>query len=87
VSSANDGLVMSANLDGSDVGVIILEGKVHTPKQLIVDHDNETLYFCDKEGQDAKTRSDIELLFDGLPEPIDLEIVSDSQVVYWTDRE
>lgn len=157
VPSANDGLVMSANLDGSDVGVIIPEGKVHTPKQLVVDHDNEKLYFCDREGmrvhrcdfdggrhevlvqtgdwtkgdqkdqtlwcvgitvdakagkfywsqkgpskggkgrifragmlmpegQDAKTRSDIELLFDGLPEPIDLEIVSDSQMLYWTDR-
>ena len=145
------------NLDGSDVGVIIPEGKVHTPKQLVVDHDNEKLYFCDREGmrvhrcdfdggrhevlvqtgdwakgdqkdqtlwcvgitvdakagkfywsqkgpskggkgrifragmvmpdgQNAKTRSDIELLFDGLPEPIDLEIVSDSQMLYWTDR-
>ena len=50
VPSANDGLVMSANLDCSDIGVIIPEGKAHTPKQLVVDHDNEKLYFCDREG-------------------------------------
>jgi len=49
VPSANDGLVMSTNLDGSDVRVIIPEGKVHTPKQLVVGHDNEKLYFCDRE--------------------------------------
>lgn len=36
------------------------------------------------EGQDAKARSDIELLFDGLPEPIHLEIVP--EMLYWTDR-
>jgi len=36
------------------------------------------------EGQDAKTRSDIEWLFVGLPEPIDLEMVS--QMLYWADR-
>ena len=39
---ANDGLVIFANLDGSDVGVIIPEGKVRTLKQLVVDHGNAT---------------------------------------------
>jgi hypothetical protein len=34
----------------------------------------------------ASSRSDIELLFDHLPEPIDLEIDSESQTLYWTDR-
>ncbi|MBJ8345502.1 hypothetical protein JGU72_12560 [Antrihabitans sp. YC2-6] len=35
-------------------------------------------------GQTAQTRTDIELLWDELPEPIDLEIVDDH--LYWTDR-
>jgi len=34
----------------------------------------------------ASTRSDVELLFDNLPEPIDLEFEGDSQTLYWTDR-
>ncbi|KAJ5432323.1 3-hydroxyacyl-CoA dehydrogenase-like protein LAM1 [Penicillium daleae] len=37
-------------------------------------------------GETAETRSDIECLFDGLPEPIDIEIDSDTQTLYWTDR-
>lgn len=31
-------------------------------------------------------RSDVELLFDKLPEPIDLHINSETKVLYWTDR-
>ncbi|MCJ1400021.1 hypothetical protein MMC11_003224 [Xylographa trunciseda] len=37
-------------------------------------------------GQDATTRTDIETLFSGLPEPIDLELEPEAQVLYWTDR-
>jgi 3-hydroxyacyl-CoA dehydrogenase len=37
-------------------------------------------------GESANSRSDIELLFDHLPEPIDLEYEPDSQTLYWTDR-
>lgn len=50
VPDKNDGTVQSCNLDGSDVKVVIKPGDVHTPKQLIIDHDNEKLYFCDREG-------------------------------------
>ena len=35
-------------------------------------------------GETAATRSDVELLWDGLPEPIDLHI--DGKWLYWTDR-
>ncbi|UZJ53723.1 hypothetical protein CBS101457_003043 [Exobasidium rhododendri] len=38
------------------------------------------------EGQSAEKRQDIETLFDHLPEPIDLEIDTQSQTLYWTDR-
>jgi hypothetical protein len=34
----------------------------------------------------AANRNDIELLFDGLPEPIDLELDLKNRVLYWTDR-
>ncbi len=37
-------------------------------------------------GQTAANRADIEVLFDGLPEPIDLELDLDHRVMYWTDR-
>ena len=38
------------------------------------------------EGQTAANRGDITVLFDGLPEPIDLELDLTSRVLYWTDR-
>jgi hypothetical protein len=37
-------------------------------------------------GQTAVSRSDIEVFFDHLPEPIDLELDLKSRVLYWTDR-
>jgi DNA-binding beta-propeller fold protein YncE len=37
-------------------------------------------------GQPAANRRDIELLYDGLPEPIDLEIDTATRTLYWTDR-
>jgi len=37
-------------------------------------------------GQDAAHRSDIEVLLDGLPEPIDLDLDLRTRMMYWTDR-
>jgi len=37
-------------------------------------------------GEDAANRTDIEILFDHLPEPIDLEIDHGTRLLYWTDR-
>jgi hypothetical protein len=36
--------------------------------------------------QTAADRTDIEVFFDGLPEPIDLELDLKNRVLYWTDR-
>jgi hypothetical protein len=36
--------------------------------------------------ESAATRSDIEVLFKDLPEPIDLEIDHTTRILYWTDR-
>lgn len=37
-------------------------------------------------GDTASDRSDIEVLFKGLPEPIDLELDLEARMLYWTDR-
>jgi DNA-binding beta-propeller fold protein YncE len=37
-------------------------------------------------GQTASDRADIEVLYDGLPEPIDLDLDLKNRVMYWTDR-
>src|SRR5258707_129801 len=37
-------------------------------------------------GETPANRSDIELLFDNLPEPIDLELDVENRILYWTDR-
>jgi hypothetical protein len=37
-------------------------------------------------GQTAANRTDIEVLFENLPEPIDLELDLAKRVLYWTDR-
>ena len=38
------------------------------------------------EGETAEHRSDVETVFEGLPEPIDLEFDPDTGYLYWTDR-
>jgi len=37
-------------------------------------------------GQNPANRKDIELLYEGLPEPIDLELDLANRTIYWTDR-
>ncbi len=37
-------------------------------------------------GEDSTDRSDIEVLFSGLPEPIDIDLDPKSAFIYWTDR-
>ena len=37
-------------------------------------------------GQTAADRKDIEVLFEGLPEPIDLDLDLSKRMMYWTDR-
>jgi hypothetical protein len=38
------------------------------------------------EGETSRDRSDIEVLFDGLPEPIDIDLDLANHQIYWTDR-
>jgi DNA-binding beta-propeller fold protein YncE len=37
-------------------------------------------------GENAVNRTDIEVLYEGLPEPIDLELDRKNRLLYWTDR-
>ncbi len=37
-------------------------------------------------GESARKRSDVEVVFKDLPEPIDLEIDHTTRILYWTDR-
>jgi hypothetical protein len=37
-------------------------------------------------GETPANRSDVEVLFDRLPEPIDLELDPKNRILYWTDR-
>ncbi len=37
-------------------------------------------------GQTPASRKDIEILYENLPEPIDLELDLDNRLIYWTDR-
>lgn len=39
-----------------------------------------------RRGEDPAHRSDVEVLFDGLPEPIDLDLDLTRRMIYWTDR-
>lgn len=38
------------------------------------------------QGETPANRTDIEVLFDGLPEPIDLDLDLGQRMIYWTDR-
>lgn len=37
-------------------------------------------------GENDRTRTDIEILYAGLPEPIDLDVDGEAGMLYWTDR-
>src|SRR6266853_774728 len=97
--SANDGSIDRCDLDGGNITNIVPSGRTFTPKQLQLDDKNKKLYWSDREGmrimranleipkgQTAANRKDIETLYDGLPEPIDLDLDLKNRVMYWTDR-
>ena len=143
--SANDGAVERADLDGSNMKIIVPAGGTFTPKQLKLDSARGKLYWSDREGmrilranldgtgievlveaakgeearKDARNwcvgialdvarnqmywtqkgdggngrifranldGSHIEMLFDHLPEPIDMDLDLGARMMYWTDR-
>src|SRR5262249_38834754 len=101
-----------ANLDGSNVEVLIQTGEGETDRRdqtrwcvgIAVDTVRGHFYWTQKgpdnaglgrifrapiemaPGETATTRSDTTLLFENLPEPIDLEIDDEHRLLYWTDK-
>ena len=156
VPADDDGTVMRAKLDGSQVTTLIKKGDTYTPKQMKLDVATSKMYWSDREGmrvmranldgtqletlvtvatgnqaradssnwcvgialdlaggwfywtqkgpdnghvgsirrahvalpagQTSENRTDIDVLWSGLPEPIDLDIDVDASLIYWTDR-
>jgi DNA-binding beta-propeller fold protein YncE len=156
VPSANDGFVMRADLDGSNVTTLVPAGGTFTPKQLKLDLAGGKMYWSDREGmrvmradldgsnvealvttgqtdtdrmdesrwcvgialdlaggfiywsqkgpsnghvgtlrrahleiptgETSVNRTDVEVLFDKLPEPIDIDLDLAAGDIYWTDR-
>src|SRR5262245_8401018 len=104
--------VMRANLDGSNIEVLVQTGNGDNDRRdqtrwcvgITVDTVGRHFYWSQKgpdnagqgricragidtpSGETPTTRRDITVLFDGLPEPIDLEIDEEHRVLYWTDR-
>ena len=154
--ASDDGFILRADLDGTNITMIVPPGGTYTPKQMRIDPANRKLYWSDREGmrvmranldgsdietlvtiatgdaargdranhavgialdvanerfywsqkgpdnggvgaikragfdmpsgEDSTDRGDIEVLFEGLPEPIDLDLDTDEGMLYWTDR-
>ncbi|KAF5877881.1 putative 3-hydroxyacyl- nad binding protein [Botrytis fragariae] len=83
--------VMRCNFDGSEHETIIQTGdwKIQKMQKINSNGGKGRIFRANIQmpaGQNASTRKDIELLFQELPEPIDLEIDEDTQTLYWTDR-
>ncbi len=104
--------VMRANLDGSEVEILVQTGEGDVDRRdltkwcvgIAVDPDRGHIYWTQKgpdnaglgrllragidipKGQSATTRKDIEVLYEGLPEPIDIELDRENRLIYWTDR-
>jgi hypothetical protein len=104
--------VMRANLDGSQVEILIQTGEGEGDRRdpsnwcvgITVDAIRGQMYWTQKGADDsghgrifrasidmprgctAANRLDVEVLFEGLPEPIDLELDLVHRVLYWTDR-
>jgi hypothetical protein len=94
--------VMRCDLDGSNVETLVQTGQGDDHRRdetnwcvgVAVDHVGGHLYWTQKgpsdaglpAGESVAHRSDVEVVFKDLPEPIDLEIDHTTRTLYWTDR-
>src|SRR5439155_684828 len=102
VLEASGNRVLSVNPDGSDRKVIVHECRLPDGIAVDVEAGHiywtqkgpekgglGRLFRANLEipkGENAAQRTDVEVLFDGLPEPIDLELDLKNRLLYWTDR-
>lgn len=85
--SKNKRFVKQEHADSSDRKVII--SKCRYPDGITVDVESGPytgLTWVILKDKTATTRNDIEMLFDDLPEPIDLVLDRNGRILYWTDR-
>ena len=73
------------------VGITVdpIRGQVYWTQKGADDSEHGSLYRASIDmprGQTPSNRRDLEILFEGLPEPIDLELDLEHRVLYWTDR-
>jgi hypothetical protein len=79
--------VMRSNIDGSNVEALVTTGMTATDRM-----DNSrwcvgmALDTAMPAGQTSTNRTDIEILFSGLPEPIDIDLDLEDRIIYWADR-
>ncbi|KAJ5120554.1 uncharacterized protein N7515_009942 [Penicillium bovifimosum] len=68
VPGKSEGAVYSANVDGTDLKILVAPGIINTPKQLALDPAAQAVYFCDREGcrvyRCAFDGSNLEILID-----------------------
>jgi hypothetical protein len=101
IPNVNDGSLMRAELDGSNLATIVPEGATHTPKQLQFDKKNGKLYWSDREGMRIMRAnldgSKLETLIDtslGDPRPgtdatkwcVGIALDVDRGQLYWTQK-
>src|SRR5580658_9280800 len=101
IPNVNDGSVMRAELDGTNLTTIVPEGATHTPKQLQFDKKNGKLYWSDREGMRIMRAnldgSKLETLIDtshGDPRPgtdatkwcVGIALDVDRGQLYWTQK-
>jgi DNA-binding beta-propeller fold protein YncE len=93
--------IMRANLDGSDIETLVETAQGDAARKdatnwcvgIALDVEGGKIYWTQK-GSGGNGRifrsslegKNIELLFDGLPEPIDMDLDLANRIMYWTDR-
>jgi len=92
--------VMRADLDGSHVETLVETGRGDVDRRdltrwcvgITIDPERQgrgRILRANIEiprGESPTNRSDVEVVYDSLPEPIDLELDLASRILYWTDR-
>src|SRR5271155_1869855 len=73
------------------VGITVdpIRGQMYWTQKVADDSEHGRIFRADIDmprGRTAANRLDVEVLFEGLPEPIDLELDLEHRVLYWTDR-
>ena len=85
-----NGSLQRANLDGSNIEVVVKPGGTHTPKQIQLDLVHGKIYWSDRDGlkiQRCNLDGSVnEVLVSGLQNPVGMELDIAKGYFYWSDR-